>query len=163
MTEAEQKASWERLRSSPWNPQQIRRAFINSGRPRIQLIFVPSFQMPRFWEVCQRGSDWLVYSGKVSHTGEMTVMVQGYELVAFDGDKLQSFFRRIISLELPIAPDYSGMSGVDGTSTTVTLNGDLHSHVQYRWWEKYPAGWEPLVTIANEMLKAFEPLATETP
>jgi hypothetical protein len=76
-------------------------------------------------------------------------------MVSFDSDGLRSFFDRLTSLTLPIAPDLSNMSGLDGETTQLALLGDLHSHVRFEWWSEYPPAWKPLVEIANEMLRAF--------
>jgi len=76
-------------------------------------------------------------------------------LAFFDGERLRAFFDRLTSLTLPIAPDLSNLAGADGETTQLALFGDLHSHVRFQWWSDYPPAWEPLVTIAKEMLSAF--------
>jgi hypothetical protein len=128
---------------------------MGSGTARIQLIHLPSFSNPVFWEVCQLGVQWLLYSSKVVDPGWPTLRVQGYEPVPFDGKRLRSFFDRLTSLSLPVAPDLSNRAGVDGASTQLALFGDLHSRVRFEWWSEYPPAWQPLVEIANEMLQAF--------
>src|SRR5438105_15733714 len=84
--EQDRQASWERLRAAPWSPFDPHGA-TGSGRERIQLIHLPSFSIPVFWEVCQLDSRWLLYSSKVVHPGWPTLKVQGYEPIPFDGDR----------------------------------------------------------------------------
>ena len=158
--EADRQASWDRLRNSPWNPFGIARAS-GCGRPRIQLVHLPSFSPPAFWEICQRDTEWVLYSAKVADKSWYSLTVQGYEPTTFESTALQAYFRRLTSLTLPIAPDYSGYSGLDGEVTLLTLRGDRWSEVRYQWWSHPPSGWEPLVTIVKEMLTLFEPLAGE--
>jgi hypothetical protein len=152
--EQDRQASWDRLRTVPWSPFDPHGA-IGSGTLRIQLIHLPSFSTPVFWEVCQLQAQWLLYSSKVVEQGWPTLRVQGYEPTPFDSALLRSFFDRLTSLALPIAPDLSNMSGLDGETTHLALFGDLHSHVRFKWWSDYPPAWKPLVAIADEMLKAF--------
>jgi hypothetical protein len=153
--EQDSQASWDRLRTAPWSPFEPHGAQ-GSGRQRIQLIHLPSFWPPVFWEVCQLGSQWLLYSSKVVDPWWPTIRVQGYEPVTFDGDRLRSFFSRLTSLTLPIAPHLSDMVGLDGEITQLSLFGDLHSHARFQWWSGHPPAWKPLVEIAKEMLNEFD-------
>ena len=152
--EQERQASWDRLRTAPWNPLDSQRA-VGSGRERIQLIHLPSFSPPAFWEVCELQSEWLLYSSRVVEPWWPTLSVQGYEPVPFDGVRLRNFFERLTALTLPIAPDLSKMAGLDGATTQLALFGDLHSQVRFEWWSEYPPAWGPLVKLADEMLDAF--------
>ena len=152
--EQDRRASWDRLRTAPWSPFDAHGA-MGSGSQRIQLIHLPSFATPVFWEVRQLQAQWLLYSSTVVDRGRATLRVQGFEPVPFDGGRLRSFFDRLTSLALPIAPDLSNMAGLDGERTHLALFGDLHSHVRFEWWSEYPPAWKPLVEIANEMLEAF--------
>ena len=152
--EQERQASWDRLRASPWSPFDLGRAF-DSGQQRIQLVRLPSFSPPEFWEVCQGGAEWLLYSSTVVDPDSSRLMVQGYEPVSFDGGRLKTYFERITSLTLPVAPDLSNMSGLDGVATQLALFGDLWSQVRYQWWSEHPPGWTPLVEIVVEMFEAF--------
>jgi hypothetical protein len=149
-------ASWERLRASPWHPDNPWRAD-GSGQPRVQIIRSPSFAPACFWEVCRLRDDWLLYRARVVtswYPGPLAV--QGYDPTPFPPEAMADYFRRLISLALPIAPDLSGMAGLDGTRTELTLFGDVDSCVRFQWWSEPPAGWSPLAEIADEMLAAFE-------
>jgi hypothetical protein len=150
----DQQASWDRLRDAPWSPLDLSRAF-GSGRQRIQLVCLPSFSPPAFWEVCQRESEWLLYSATVVDPHWYALTVQGYEPVEFDCGTLKTYFERLTSLSVPVAPDLSNMAGLDGTVTQLALFGDMWSQVRYQWWSEHPPGWTPLVQIAAEMLAAF--------
>ena len=81
--------------------------------------------------------------------------VQGYESVEFEGGELKTYFERLTSLTMPVAPDLSKMAGLDGTVTQLTLFGDMWSQVRYQWWSEHPPGWTPMVQIVDEMLAAF--------
>ena len=152
--EQDRRASWDRLRASPWSPFDLRRGF-GSGGVRVQLVRLPSFTPPAFWELCQRHSEWLLYSSTVVDPDWSDLKVQGYEPVPFDGDKLKAYFERLTSLTLSVAPDFSKMGGLDGVITQLALFGDLSSQVRYQWWSEHPSGWSPLVEIVDEMFEAF--------
>jgi hypothetical protein len=153
----DRQASWDRLRDAPWSPFGISRAF-GSGQPRVQIVSLPSFSTPVFWEVCERASEWLLYSSYVVNTDWSALTVQEYKQVPYDGEKLKTFFERLIDITLPIAPDLSKTAGLDGGVIQLALFGDLFSQVRYQWWSVPPAGWTPLVQIATEMLEAFAQL-----
>jgi hypothetical protein len=152
--EQTRQASWDRMRKAPWSPFDLYRP-IGSGKQRIQLIYLPSFSSPAFWEVCLLDSEWVLYSAKVIDPGWPTITVQGYEPVQFDGNRLRSYFDRLASLTLPIAQHSDDQAVLDGETTQLALFGDLFSFVRFQWWSEYPPAWEPLVGITNEMLKAF--------
>src|SRR5579863_10091383 len=88
----DQQATWDRLRTAPWSPFDLSRAF-GSGQPRIQLICLPSFSTATFWEVCQRDSLWLLYTATVIDADWYSLTVQGYEPDEFDVDKLRGYFQ----------------------------------------------------------------------
>jgi hypothetical protein len=148
-------ATWERLRSASWLPDRSHRAF-GSGAPRVQIIHSPSFNPSSFWEVCQKGDEWILYTSTVvTEWFPGPLSVQGYDPAPFDARLLRDYFERLISLSLPVAPYLTGMAGVDGAVTQLTLFGDVNSRVQFRWWSDYPPAWAPLVQVADEMLAAF--------
>ncbi len=153
-------ASWDRLRSEPWRVSGGGCRAIGSGRCRIQILCRPPFTPASFWEVCQRESEWLLYTATLSHgdwspDSWIDVKVLGYEPVKFDGDKLNGYFQRLTSLMLPLAPLLDDSQVRDGTTTHLTLFGDLDSEARFQWWSDYPPAWKPLVDIADEMLAAF--------
>jgi len=150
----DREASWDRLRSTPWQPFETRRAF-DSGKPRVQIIRIPTFSKPVFWELCQRDSKWVLYPATIVERSWPNLTVQGYEPVEFASERLNSHFDRLVSMSLPITPFLNNMTGADGTVTQLALLGDLWSHVRYQWWSEHPPGWSPLVQIADEMLSAF--------
>jgi len=113
-----------------------------------------------FWEVCERGSEWLLYSSYVFNTDWSALTVQQYQPIHYDSRKLKMFFERLTALTLPVAPDFSKMDGRDGGVTQLALFGDLRSQVRYQWWSKPPAGWTPLVAIVSEMFEEFGRSAT---
>jgi hypothetical protein len=161
LKEQERKASWERLRTAPWDPRGPFRA-IGSGVERIQLIHSPSFDVARFWEVCELrpSGEFVLYSSTVQEHSWRNLRVQGYEPVPFESDRLRAFLERLKTVQMPIAPALNGLGGLDGETTQLALFGDLHSQVRFQWWSDPPPGWEPLVEIANEMRSAFRAAAT---
>src|SRR5581483_3443509 len=112
----ERDASWSRLRSEPWRPRGHRRAH-GSGLPRVQIVSLPAFGSPSFWEICQRGDDWLLYTAKVVNRDWHDLTVLGYEPVEFESDRLRAYFDGFVATSLPIGPDRSGMGGCDGAVT----------------------------------------------
>ena len=142
------------MRNAPWSPFHPPGAFA-SGLPRIQLVRLPPFSPPTFWQVCELGSEWLLYSATVVDPDPYALAMQGYERVEFEGGKLKAYFERLTSQTLPIAPDLSNRAGLDGTVTQLALFGGLSSQVRFQWWSEYPPGWARLVEIADEMFAAF--------
>jgi len=161
--DAERQASWDRLRSEYWSPDEEGRAFA-SGTRRIQIIQLPAFTPACFWEVCQLQEQWLLYTAVsvVDHFRD-PLKVRGYEKVEFPQQDLRDYFQRITALTLPIAPDLSKCAGVDGTLTRLAIFGDLRSRIRFQWWSTYPPAWEPLVRLTEEMLAAFERAKPVTP
>lgn len=158
--EQERQASWDRLRAAPWNPHEYARAF-GSGDQRVQLVRLPSFSPPGFWEVCQRGEEWLLYTATVVDPDWSALAVRGYEPVAFPAGRLKAFFDRLVALSVPVMPHLNDMGGADGTVTRLALFGDMWSQVRFQWWSDHPPGWSPLVEVAEEMLAAFGAPAPE--
>jgi hypothetical protein len=153
--EQDRRASWERLRGGPWSPDDDLRAF-GSGKVRAQVIHLPSFDPPSFWEVCALDGGWVLYTAAVVadwYPGPLRL--QGYDLVPFPPEKLRGFVGRLMSVSVPVAPHLNDMGCVDGTVTRLTLFGDLFSCVRFQWWSDYPPGWAPLVRMADEMIAAF--------
>jgi len=150
----ELQAAWDRLRAEPWSPLETRRT-LDSGRPRIQLVRLASFSAPTFWEICEYGSEWKLYTSTVVDPDWTKLTVRGYEPIKFDGRKLKTYFKRLTALTLPIAPELRSLGGLDGTITQLALFGELSSQVRYQWWSDHPPGWKPLVKIVDQMFKAF--------
>src|SRR4051794_6860498 len=92
--EQDREASWQRLRSAPWRADSFGRAF-GSGAQRVQLVRLPSFSPPAFFEVCQRDAEWLLYTSTVVDADPYALTVHGYEPVEFDGKRLKDFFDRL--------------------------------------------------------------------
>ena len=88
-------ASWAQLHAEPWRPSDPRRAD-GSGIPRLQIVRLPTFSPPSFWEVRDLKSEWRLYSATVVDSSCYSLTVRGYELVQFDGHKLKEFFERIV-------------------------------------------------------------------
>ena len=146
--------SWRRLRNEPWRVTSFgrERAF-GSGIPRVQLIQT-GFCRSLFWEVCELESEWVLYTAKLVECSDWKV--QGYDRTGFESDRLKTYFERLTTLSLPIAPRLDGSYGCDGAVTELTLFGDTWSQSCFHWWSVHPPQWTPLVTIAHEMLVAFE-------
>jgi hypothetical protein len=79
----------------------------------------------------------------------------GYELVPISMGTLGQYFKRVLSLSFPIAPDLSGMGGVDGTCFQLAVFGVYYSSWRFEWWSITPAKWKPLVDITYEMIDTF--------
>jgi hypothetical protein len=107
--EQERQASWDRLRAAPWNPQGYARAF-GSGQERVQLVRLPSFSPPGFWEVCQRGEEWVLYTASVVYSDWSALAVRGYEPVDFPAGRLKAFFDRLVALSVPLSPHLNDMA-----------------------------------------------------
>lgn len=151
----ERKASWERLRAEPWLPDSQVRP-VGGGMSRVQIIHSPSFNPSSFWEVCQLGERWLLYTAKVvAARFPGPLKVQGYNPVEFPPEQLADYFRRLVALNIPIAPELRNIAGLDGCFTQLTLFGGLSSRVQFEWWSDPPPGWTPLTTLTDEILVAF--------
>jgi hypothetical protein len=51
---------------------------------------------------------------------------------------LASFFARVVSLSLPIAPYLIEMGGADGAIFQLAVFGDLNSEWRLQWWSEPP-------------------------
>jgi hypothetical protein len=149
----EREAAWERARTTPRRPTELVRG-LDSGVRRFQVVRCPSFSPSQFWEICDSGAEWALYRSDVVEARPQ-LMVIGYEQVKFPSVELHAFFKRLVRLSFPIAPDLSEMAGLDGETTELALFGSFHSEVRFTWWSMSPAGWKPMVKVVDEMLKAF--------
>src|SRR5688572_5293003 len=135
--EQERQASWDRLRTQPWSPNDNTRAF-GSGIQRIQIVRLPSFSKASFWEVAELRSEWVLYTATVVDPDPFALTVRGYERVAFPSEKLKVYYERFASLSIPSAPPLKGIGGADGTTTQLALFDGAFAQVRYQWWSEYP-------------------------
>jgi hypothetical protein len=151
--QAQDEADWEEVRTRErlaTNDVHVR----GIGSRRLQLIVFPSFAESRAWEVRQLQKDWKLYRSRV--IGDWpSVKLRGYDPLPIDPVVLSSFFSRVVSLSLPIAPDLSGWGGLDGTVTQLAVFGDVCSEWRFQWWSQPPSNWAPLTAIATEMEETF--------
>lgn len=96
-------ASCDLLRAEPWSPLDVKRT-LDSGWPRIQLVRLPSFSIPTFWEICEFGAKGTLYTSTVVDPHWSRLTVRGYEPVEFDGGKLKTYFERLTAVTLPSHP-----------------------------------------------------------
>lgn len=147
-------AAWEHIRTEA-RPASRDVSAGGIGHLRMQLIVCPAFEESQAWEVRQGQDDWWLFRPRVVKSWP-DVQLIGYDPVPFDTAVLASFFCRVTELSLPICPDLSGYAGCDGTTYQFAVFGDRYSAWRFQWWTNYPPQWQPLVDIANDMLRAFE-------
>jgi hypothetical protein len=153
MLQKEQDALWERIRTEP-RPAASDVYAYGIGIRRIQLIVWPSFEEAFVWDVREGPESWRLFRPNVLDSS-IGLVVVGYDAVPIESNRLEVFFRRIIGLSMPIAPDLSSCGGADGTSYELAIFGDLHSSWRFQWWSQAPKHWRPLVEVASEMIVAF--------
>ncbi len=124
------------------------------GFRRLQVIVCPSFEDSRAWEVRQLEDEWWLYESDVVQS-RPTIQLVGYNLISMDWEVLASFFKRIVSLSIPVSPDLSGGGGLDGKVIQLAVFGDLYSEWRFQWWSQSPTHWKPLIDLANEMIESF--------
>jgi hypothetical protein len=146
-------AEEERTRTQP-RPASGHRHLMGIGSLRLQIIVLPSFEEPRAWEVRQRQQQWILFRSRVVEPGP-EARLAGYEPVSFESVRLQEFFRRVTALTLPHGPDLDGFGGADGSLYQHAVFGDDYAEFRFQWWSVPPPPWQPLVNVANEMIKAF--------
>jgi hypothetical protein len=129
------------------------------GQRRLQLIVCPSFSESRAWEVREADGEWWLFGSQVVASWPAVQLV-GYEPLDADPAALSVFFERAAGLSLPISPDRSGMSGLDGTVIQLAIFGDMFSECRFQWWSQPPAHWQPLTDLADEMLAEFSALGS---
>ena len=142
---------WHRARTVPRDPDDIH--LPTHGQIRYQLLCAPSFDPGYAWHACEAEPHWRLYRSQVI-TERLQTRLIGLEELAAPHDP-QTFFARLQMISMPIAPLYNNMAGTDGTMYELALFGDLHSQVRFRWWSDPPPHWQPLVSIAEEMLALF--------
>lgn len=125
-----------------------------STRRRLQLIVRPTFSAGGAWEVREpyEGGEWLLFSSNVVEL--WPTRLKGWWRLPIESQTLKSFCDRISSLTLPLGPPQEDLSGLDGTITELAAFSG-YSEYRFQWWNEYPLAWRPLVSIAEEMLKAF--------
>jgi hypothetical protein len=127
------------------------------GERRIQLIHAPSFEIGYSWDVRELGDTYRLFRSQVI-LDDRKFKLTGYVELDVDVDVLRHFLVQLRVISLPIVPDFSGCGGFDGTRRQLAFSGDLASEVRFQWWSEYPAHWQVLVSLADEMIKAFLPL-----
>jgi hypothetical protein len=152
MLQQADEADWKRVRTEV-RPVTCDVSARGIGIRRLQLIVRPSFDEPRVWEV-REGQEWSLHHPRVIESAP-ELRVVGYDAVPFPSAQLASYFERLSALTLPLRPDQSRTAGCDGTGYELAIFGDLWSGWRFQWWTTWPAQWEPLVSIATEMLDAF--------
>jgi hypothetical protein len=125
------------------------------GLRRIQIAHMPSFFDGSSWDVRQLGEDWFLYRSTIQ---EDTNSLIGYDRLLSDPGRLKEIFDSLCSIEMPIAPDLSGMGGCDGESFELAIYGDMFSSIRVRWWCDPRAQWQKLATTATDMIKYFNSL-----
>jgi hypothetical protein len=146
-------STWQRVRNEP------RRAVDDVyargiGIRRLQLLFLPSFADAVALEMRQAGTEWRLFSSRVSEPWPPLSLV-GYDQVPFASDKLATYFARVTALSLPLAPYLNNSCGLDGTMFHLAVFGDMFSEWRFQWWSDSPPAWQPLVELTNEMLRMF--------
>lgn len=124
------------------------------GARRIQLVYAPSFKPGYSWDVREIENGYQLYRSRII-LERLHFRLSGYEELDADPEALGQYFARLRNIALPIAPDFSGMAGLDGTLCELSLSGDMHSAVRFHWWSEGPDHWRSLITIANEMIHSF--------
>ena len=126
------------------------------GIERMQILYAPSFEEAKWWEVRQLESEWHLFSSKVSEDHvEICNKLIGYEKISFPSKVLLKFFEEACELCVPIKPLIANIRGKDGAVIEFTIFGDLFSRVHFRWWSTYPENWSELAALANKMIKRF--------
>ena len=160
----EEEAAWEQARTAV-RPATADVVAPCIGMRRLQLVVCPPFSEAAAWEVRQLEQQWTLYRSRVV-ARRPDVHLLGYDPVRIGPEVLSSFFTRVTELTLPIAPDLSGMVGLDGTVTHLAVFGDMWTGWRFQWWSQSPPQWQSLVGLADEMAKAFsdaDPLPSTQP
>jgi hypothetical protein len=149
----EENAAWKRAIAEP------RLAYDDMsssgiGIRRLQLIRCPAFEEACAYEIRQGGAEWRLFSSQVVESPPQLMLV-GYNHIPIDSKVLSSFFERVVSTSLPLAPFLDGSAGLDGTLFELAIFGDKLSEWRFKWWSVSPPQWSELVAIANEMLVCF--------
>lgn len=125
------------------------------GLRRIQIAHLPSFFDGCSWAVRQLGQDWFLYRSTIQ---ESTNSLIGYDRLLSNSGRLKDMFDNLCSIEMPIAPDLSGLGGLDGESFELAIYGDMSTSIRVSWWCNPPAKWQPLATTATDMIANFKSL-----
>jgi hypothetical protein len=161
MKSKEDEAAWERAISQP----RLAICDVHArgiGLRRLQVIVCPSFDEGRCWEIRQRDDEWWLFRSEIVSDWPEIQLV-GYQPVPIATGALSSFFARVVSLSLPIAPCLNGMDGADGDIYQLAVFGDMYSEWRLQWWSEAPASWRPLVEITEEIIEAFAAATRKCP
>lgn len=127
------------------------------GGRRVQLVCAPSFEPGNSWDVRESNSEYRVFCSRI-HPESNGHMLSGYQELQPDVAALRHFLGQLRAMALPIAPDFSGMGGLDGTLYQLVYRGDMSSEIRFQWWSEGPVHWHPLVALADEMMNNFRHL-----
>jgi hypothetical protein len=144
---------WDRVRAKA-RPAAADVSIPGTGWRRLQLIDGVEPSEGVAWEVRQKDDRWLLFLSQVTG-GTPEVLLVGYEPIPFDSAALASYYDRVATLTLPLAPIPSDQLGLDGDMTQLAIFGGLFSECRFQWWSEPPPQWLPLVGIASEMAEAF--------
>ena len=128
------------------------------GLLRVQVAQTASFSYGCAWDVRQLSEEWFVYRSTIQ---ERTDSLIGYDRLHSDPDRLKRMFHRLCSIDIPIAPDLSGMIGLDGEKFELAICGDMFSSIRVKWYSDPPAQWQELANAAADMIAYFASLEVD--
>lgn len=120
----------------------------------MQVIVLPSFVEPRAWEVRQNQRQWSVCCPRIVEPG-LDAALAGADLLSFESERLENFYRRLLALTLPLGPGLDDFGGADGSLFQLAVFGNGEPQMRFQWWSVPPPQWQPMVAIAKEMIQGF--------
>jgi len=98
------------------------------GYQRIQLLYVPSFEDAKWWEIRQLKDEWQLYRSRVvyDHVENCEKLID-YEKISIRSNVLQKYFEKACEISISIKPLLTNTIGLDGNTTEFSIPGDVSS------------------------------------
>ena len=146
-------AELQRALTEPRFPDQDFFSPVIGGGLRMQLIVCPSFEEAKAWDITMKPDGWSLFRSRVVQTYP-EVLLQGYDLLLFQSDRLKEYFESITSLSLPLTV-VGESGGLDDTSFQFAVFSGPGYSWRLHWWEDPLPQWYPLIKIVDDMILAF--------
>ncbi len=124
------------------------------GTRLLQIVYRPSFEPTRVWEIRQQDDDYTVFEALMHKTDWYTI-APGYKQLGVPSDTLKYHLDRCNSLAVPIAMPCTNTYGLDGNMYELALFGTQCS-LRVVWHEEPHEAWAELAAYTREAIDVLK-------